>query len=150
MARKLSFSVESILSDEISTSVHKNDRMETAEAHPMQYYATRNNFQQQHHQIEHQHQHQHQQQQQQQPAQYGASGGNHHRSLSSSIVSMGVQRLPTPPTSPISVASAPSPITVSMMGKYVPLHASAGPEPESVQCLYVCMCVLLCVWLGYA
>ena len=99
MARKLSFSVESILNDHlpISTSIYKNDSCRNVnnlvtEERPIHGCAV---------------------------METKRLPSFHQRSYSTSVdVPIGLQRLATPPSSPLSVASAPSPTTLSFGMQY--------------------------------
>ena len=99
MARKLSFSVESILSGQVSvaTSIHKNDSSRASE-HMLQertHYCADD---------------------------HGMENPPIHSQRYSSIDFTGSQQLSTPPTSPISPASVPSPMSDSLLGVYVLIY----------------------------
>ena len=95
MAKKLSFSVESILSGQVSvaTSLHKNDSSRASEhmSQERTHYCADDN----------------------------GMENPIHPQRSSSIDFTGSQELSTPPTSPISPASVPSPMSDSLLGVYV-------------------------------
>ena len=95
MAKKLSFSVESILSGQVSvaTSLHKNDSSRASEhmSQERTHYCADDN----------------------------GMENPIHSQRSSSIDFTGSQELSTPPTSPISPASVPSPMSDSLLGVYM-------------------------------